>query len=124
MFKDQTTGRDDITVPDFLNREELDAIATRLHVCAHQWIDTIQPETTTPYGPQERNSLDTVLSCFPNRKTRLAPGAQASLDFVESLGLDETPTGYQSVDSAHDNQSEDMAPELEEQHEDDQDAEL
>lgn len=33
-------------------------------------------------------------------------------------------TGYQSVDSAHDNQAEDMAPELEEQYEDDQDAEL
>ena len=124
LFKDQTTERDDITVPDFLNREELDAIATRLHVCAHQWIDTIRPESTTPQGLQENNSLDTVLSRFPNHKTRLAPGAQASLDFIESLGLDETPTGYQTGDNAHDNQTEDMAPELEEQHEDDQDTEL
>lgn len=124
LFKDQTAERGDITVPDFLNREELDAIATRLHVCAHQWIDTIRPEATTPQGPQENTSLDTVLSRFPNHKTRLAPGAQASLDFIESLGLDETPTGYQAADSAHDNQYEDMAPELEEQHEDDQDAEL
>lgn len=124
LFKDQTTKQDDITVPDFLNREELDAIATRLHVCAHQWIDTIRPEATTPQGPQEHTSLDTVLSRFPNHKTRLAPGAQASLDFIESLGLDEAPTGYQTADSAHDNQAEDMAPELEEQHEDDQGAEL
>lgn len=124
LFKDQPAEHDDITVPDFLNREELDAIATRLHVCAHQWIDTIQPETTTPYGPQENNSLDTVLSRFPNHKTRLAPGAQASLDFIESLGLDETPTGYQTVDSAHDNQIENEAPELEADNEDGQDAEL
>lgn len=124
LFKDQPAEHDDITIPDFLNREELDAIATRLHVCAHQWIDTIQPETTTPYGPQEHNSLDTVLSRFPNHKTRLAPGAQASLDFIESLGLDETPTGYQTGDNAHDNQIDNAAPELEEQHEDDQDAEL
>ena len=65
-----------------------------------------------------------MLSRFPNHKTRLAPGAQASLDFIESLGLDETPTGYQTGDNTHDNQTEDMAPELEEQHEDDQDAEL
>ena len=65
-----------------------------------------------------------MLSRFPNHKTRLAPGAQASLDFIESLGLDGTSTGYQSVDSAHDNQSEDMAPELEQQHEDNQDTEL
>lgn len=124
LFKDQTTERDDITVPDFLNREELDAIAIRLHVCAHQWIDTIRPEPTTPQGPQENNSLDTVLSRFPNHKTRLAPGAQASLDFIESLGLDETPTGYQTGDNAHDNQIDNAAPELEEQHEDDQDTEL
>ena len=124
LFKDQTTEQDDITVPDFLNREEIDAIATRLHVCAHQWIDTIHPEATTPHGPQENTSLDTVLSRFPNHKTRLAPGAQASLDFIESLVLDGTSTGSQSVDSAHDNQAEDMAPELEEQYEDDQDAEL
>ena len=124
LFKDQPAEHDDITVPDFLNREELDAIATRLHVCAHQWIDTIQPETTTPYGPEEHNSLDTVLSRFPNHKTRLAPGAQASLDFIESLGLDETPTGYQTVDSAHDNQTENAAPELEADNEDGQDAEL
>ncbi|KKA80430.1 hypothetical protein ACUY22_11790 [Corynebacterium tuberculostearicum] len=124
LFKDQPAEHDDITIPDFLNREELDAIATRLHVCAHQWIDIIQPETTTPYGPEEHNSLDTVLSRFPNHKTRLAPGAQASLDFIESLGLDETPTGYQTGDNAHDNQIDNAAPELEEQHEDDQDAEL
>lgn len=65
-----------------------------------------------------------MLSRFPNHKTRLAPGAQASLDFIESLGLDETPTGYQTGDNAHDNQIDNAAPELEEQHEDDQDTEL
>ena len=124
LFKDQTTERGDITVPDFLNREELDTIATRLHVCAHQWIDTIRPEATTPQGPQERNNLDTVLSRFTDYKTDLAPGAQEGLDFIASLGLDETPTGYQAADSAHDNQTEDMAPELEQQHEGDQGAEL
>lgn len=124
LFKDQATEQDGITVPDFLNREELDAIATRLHVCAHQWIDTIRPEATTPHGPQERNNLDTVLSRFTDYKTDLAPGAQEGLDFIASLGLDETPTGDQTADSAHDNQTEGIAPELEEQHEDDQDAEL
>lgn len=125
LFKDQPAEHNDITVPDFLNREELDAIATRLHVCAHQWIDTIQPETTTPYGPQEHNSLDTVLSRFPNQREELAPDAQESLDFLASLGPDAaTPTGYQAGDSAHDNQIDNAAPELEEQHEDDQDAEL
>ena len=33
LFKDQTTEQDDITVPDFLNREELDAIATGPDPC-------------------------------------------------------------------------------------------
>ena len=65
LFKDQTTERDDITVPDFLNREKLDAIATRLHVCAHQWIDTIRPESTTPQGPQENNSPIPCSHAFP-----------------------------------------------------------
>ena len=65
-----------------------------------------------------------MLSRFTDYKTRLAPGAQEGLDFIESLGLDETPTDYQAADSAHDNQTEDMAPELEQQHEDNQDAEL
>ena len=88
LIKDQTHEHDDITVPDFLNRDELDAIATRLHVCAHQWIATIQPETTTPQGPQEHNSLDTVLVRFPNGKEDLAPRAQESLDFLASLELD------------------------------------
>lgn len=125
LFKNQTHERDDITVPDFLNRDELDAIATRLHVCAHQWIATIQPETTTPQGPQERNNLDTVLARFPNDKEDLAPGAQESLDFLAGLELDgETPTGYQHVDSAHGTQFEDEEPELEAEHEGNQDAEL
>lgn len=125
LFKDQTHEHDDITVPDFLNRDELDAIATRLHVCAHQWIATIQPETTTPQGPQERNNLDTVLARFPNNTEDLAPGAQESLDFLASLELDgETPTGYQAVDNADDTQPENEAPELEAKHEGNQDAEL
>lgn len=125
LFKNQTHENDDITVPDFLNRDELDAIATRLHVCAHQWIATIQPETTTPQGPQERNNLDSVLARFPNDKEDLAPGAQESFDFLASLELDgETPTGYQAVDSADDNRFENEAPELEAEHVGNQDAEL
>lgn len=74
--------------------------------------------------PGTLHNLDTVLSRFTDYKTDLAPEAQEGLDFLASLGLDETPTGYQAADSAHDNQTEDMAPELEEQHDDDQDAEL
>ncbi|WP_168161732.1 hypothetical protein, partial [Corynebacterium sp. HMSC06C06] len=59
---------------------------------------------------------------MPRNKTRGT--SQEGLDFIASLGLDETPTGDQTADSAHDNQTEGIAPELEEQHEDDQDAEL
>ena len=65
-----------------------------------------------------------MLSRFTDYKTDLAPGAQEGLDFIASLGLDEAPTSYQAADSAHDNQTADAAPELEEQHEDDQSAEL
>lgn len=79
----------------------------------------------TPYGPEEHNSLDTVLSRFPHQQEGLAPEAQESLDFLASLGPDEVaPTGYQTVDNAHDNQIENKASELEEEHEDGQDAEL
>ena len=115
LFKDQTTERGDITVPDFLNREELDAIATRLHVCAHQWIDTIRPEATTPHGPQERNNLDTVLSRFTDYKTDLAPGAQEGLDFIASLGLDDAPHITTTHSNNHDNEGQAPTDDLEEE---------
>ena len=66
-----------------------------------------------------------MLSRFPNQQEEPAPEAQESLDFLASLGPNEkTPTGYQPVDDAHDNQIENEAPEIEEEHEDGQDAEL
>ena len=66
-----------------------------------------------------------MLSRLPHQQEDLAPEAQESLDFLASLGSDEVaPTGYQTVDNAHDNQIENKASELEEEHEDGQDAEL
>ncbi|WP_034986399.1 hypothetical protein [Corynebacterium jeikeium] len=66
-----------------------------------------------------------MLSRFPNQQEGLASEAQESLDFLASLGPDAvTPTGYQTVDNAHDNQIENKASEIEEGREDGQDAEL
>ena len=62
-----------------------------------------------------------MLSRFPNQQEELAPQAQEGLDFLTSLGPDEaTPTGYQTVDNAHDHQTENEAPELEEENQDGQ----
>lgn len=85
-----------------------------LHVCASQWIDTIQPETATPHSPKEHNSFDVVLSRFPNQLTGgTYTEGTGKPRLPRQPGPDEaTPTGYQTVDNAHDNQ----IPELEAEH--------
>ena len=79
LIKDQTHEHDDITVPDFLNRDELDAIATRLHVCAHQWIATIQPETTTPQGRRNTTVSTPCWFAFPTARKTLRQGHRKAL---------------------------------------------